>query len=139
LCDNGVLIHQQEHKMATPVSRTSLSPILPLARAASLICLGFLLLMVAGEMLNPHALPPSKAGDIVGLNLFPGMYDPGLLLAWWNELLGGSISLLGMLAFCVWLGVQDCSLQPATRLDFAAASSPGRLLQPAGLERAEHF
>ena len=96
--------------MITTVSRTSPSPILRLARAASLICLGFLALMVAGEMLTPHAPPPSTARDIVGLSLFPGMYGLGLLLAWRNELLGGSISLLGMLAFYVWLGVQDGNL-----------------------------
>jgi hypothetical protein len=104
-----------------------------LARAASLICMGYLLLMVAGEMLNPHAPPPSTAGDIVGLNFFLGMYGPGLLLAWRNELLGGSISLLGMLAFYEWVGVQDGSLPRGWILPLLAL--PAGFSSPRGLSR----
>lgn len=113
--------------MATPVSRPSLSPILRLTHAAGLICLAFLFVMVAGEILNPHAPPPCTARDIVGLSLFPGMYGLGLLLAWRNELLGGSISLLGMLAFYAWHGLQDGILPRAWILPLLAP--------PAGLFR----
>lgn len=96
--------------MAATGSRSFLTPMLRLARAASLICLGFLLLMVAGEAFLPHAPLPGNARDIIGLILFPGVYALGLLLAWWQELPGGLISLFSMIAFYGWLGWQDGSL-----------------------------
>ena len=96
--------------MATSGSRMKPSHVLRLARGASSVCLGFLLLMVVGEFVNPHAPPPTSPQDIIGLFLFPGVYSVGLLLAWRKELLGGSLSLLGMVAFYVWLGLMDGSL-----------------------------
>jgi len=96
--------------MALPGSRSVQASIRRFARGASLLCFGFLLLIVAGELFFPQAQLSSNARDIVGLILFPGIYALGLLLAWRYELLGGSISLLSMLAFYGWLGWQDGSL-----------------------------
>ena len=96
--------------MSSPESHSRQAPIRRLARGASLLCFSFLLLIVAGELFFPHAPLPSNARDVVGLILFPGIYAVGLLLAWRHALIGGSISLLSMLAFYGWLGGQDGSL-----------------------------
>jgi hypothetical protein len=67
-------------------------------------------MIIAGELLFPHAAPPGNVRDIVGLILFPGIFSLGLLLAWRHELLGGTLSLLSMLAFYGWLGWHEGSL-----------------------------
>jgi hypothetical protein len=85
-------------------------PIRRLARITSLICMAFLALMVLGEILSPHAPPPTSVRDLVGLALMPGGLIVGLLLAWRRELLGGVVSLLSLIAFYAWLGWQAGSL-----------------------------
>ena len=81
-----------------------------LARTASLISFGFATLMLVGEVLFPHAPLADSMRDLVGMALFPGGLILGLLLSWRWEVLGGSISLLSLLAFYLWLGWQDGSL-----------------------------
>jgi hypothetical protein len=51
------------------------------ARIWSILALGFVALMLVGEVVSPHAPPPSSARDLVGLALFPFGVCLGILLA----------------------------------------------------------
>ncbi len=72
-----------------------------IARAWSLLSLGFVLIFIVGETINPTGPAPTPS-EWVGLSLFPGGVSLGLLLAWRYERGGGLLSLLSMGVFYVW-------------------------------------
>lgn len=67
-----------------------------LARLGSLASLGLLLLFFFGEEMNLAVLTSS---EIWGLVFFPLGITVGMLLAWRWEVLGGSVTVLSLLAF----------------------------------------
>ena len=69
------------------------------ARVWGIISLGFMLLMVGGEIITPTAPPPSEPRDLLAMVFFPVGVCAGLVLAWWREGLGGAITVGSMLAF----------------------------------------
>ena len=66
------------------------------ARAWSVATIGIVLLLCAGE-----GLYPAGPAEFVGLLLYPGGICAGMILAWWKEGLGGSITVGSLLAFYV--------------------------------------
>jgi hypothetical protein len=56
------------------------------------------LVLVAGEMLNPHSGPPSSFREWAGIVLFTCSMA-GMLLAWRWELTGASVSLATLAVF----------------------------------------
>lgn len=69
--------------------------------------MGFVVLMLAGELISPHAPPPSAFRDVVGLLLFPFGVCIGTILAWRWEGLGGGITLGSLLGFYAALRIMD--------------------------------
>jgi hypothetical protein len=66
------------------------------ARAGAVASIGLLLGFVVGE-----GLYPSKANEWLGLLFFPVGICAGMVLAWWREGLGGSITVGSLLIFYV--------------------------------------
>jgi hypothetical protein len=64
------------------------------ARIWSVVSLGLLLGFVIGEGINP-----TTAGERLGLLFFPLGISVGMILAWWREGLGGSITTGSLLVF----------------------------------------
>jgi hypothetical protein len=60
-----------------------------IARVWSIASVGFVLLIVVGELAYPHAPPPSAFRDLVGLFFFPFGTCVGMILAWRWEGVGG--------------------------------------------------
>ena len=65
-----------------------------IARAASLLSIGTILLFFAG--FNPGSVRPR---EWVGLAFFPAGVVAGLIVAWWKEGLGACITLISLTAF----------------------------------------
>lgn len=78
-----------------------------IAKIWSAASVGFALLVIAGELIYPHAPPPSTVRDLVGLFLFPFGVCVGMILAWRWEGLGGSITLGSLLGFYAALRIMD--------------------------------
>ena len=74
-------------------------PIRWLARAWSLLSIGFVLLIVVGETLGDPVLP--RGIEWLLLFFFPFGGLVGLILAWRREALGGAIALGSLFAFYV--------------------------------------
>ncbi|MEA4906859.1 MAG: hypothetical protein GYA17_15280 [Chloroflexi bacterium] len=66
------------------------------ARIGSVASLALLLLFFIGEGFSPTQL---TAEEWLGLLFFPFGVAAGMLLAWWKETWGGSITLLSLAAF----------------------------------------
>lgn len=66
------------------------------ARICSIAVIGLELLLIVGEGINP-----SKAIEWLGLLFFPLGITVGMILAWWREVLGGSITVGSFFAFYV--------------------------------------
>jgi hypothetical protein len=67
-----------------------------IARAGSLLSIGMIFLFFIGEDFHPAKITPR---EWVGLTLFPIGVVVGLIVAWWKEGVGGSITLVSLLAF----------------------------------------
>ena len=67
-----------------------------LARAASIISITLLVLLFQAEALHPSEIAPR---EWFGLAFFPIGVIAGLVIAWWKEGLGVSITLGSLLAF----------------------------------------
>jgi len=78
-----------------------------IARIWSIASVGFILLMLAGEILSPHAPPPTALRDLLGLFFFPLGTCLGMILAWRWEGLGGAITVGSLLAFYVMSYIVD--------------------------------
>jgi hypothetical protein len=70
-----------------------------IAKIWSIASIGFILLILAGELISPHAPPPTALRDILGLFFFPFGTCVGMALAWRWEGLGGAITVGSLLAF----------------------------------------
>ena len=68
------------------------------ARVWAVASIGLVLAFVVGEGFNPSQIKP---GEWVGLLFFPVGICAGMILAWWREGLGGSITVGSLLAFYV--------------------------------------
>ena len=78
-----------------------------IARVWSVACVGFVLLILVGEMVSPHAAPPSSLRELVGLLLFPFGVCLGLILAWRWEVVGGVIALGSLAVFYMTMFLSD--------------------------------
>jgi hypothetical protein len=67
-----------------------------LARVGSIASIALLLMLFAGEGLNPSEVAPR---EWVGLFFFPFGIVVGMVIAWWKEGLGAAITLGSLLAF----------------------------------------
>ncbi len=67
-----------------------------IARAASLLSIGLILLIFIGEGFHPTRVAQR---EWVGLAFFPAGVVLGLLIAWWKEGAGAGITLASLLAF----------------------------------------
>jgi len=65
-----------------------------IARVWSLCSIGLLLGFVVGEGINP-----ATSGEMLGLLFFPLGISIGMVLAWWREGLGGSITVGSLIVF----------------------------------------
>lgn len=68
------------------------------ARCAALLVAGAFLVLLSGEMLNPHSGPPSSFRDWAGIVLI-FCSVAGMLLAWKWEFAGATVSLATLAAF----------------------------------------
>jgi hypothetical protein len=93
-----------------------------IARAWSLISIGFILLSLVGEVLSPHSQPPNTA-EMVGLAFFPVGVLIGLAIGWWSEGLGGAIATASLASFYLWSYTFRCRL--AGGPFFLAVAAPG--------------
>jgi hypothetical protein len=67
-----------------------------LARLTSLISIGILGLFLFGEPFNPAQI---SAREWIGLAFFPAGVAIGMIIAWWREGLGATVSLASLLGF----------------------------------------
>ena len=67
-----------------------------IARTASLISIGFILMFLIGDRFNPANVRPAPW---VGLAFFPVGVVIGMLAAWWKEGAGALIALTSLMAF----------------------------------------
>jgi hypothetical protein len=72
-----------------------------IARAWSVLSVGFVLVIVIGEVVSPHA-PRPTVEEMVGMALFPVGVMIGLFLGWWREGLGGAIATVSLVGFYLW-------------------------------------
>ena len=98
-----------------------------IARIASLASIGLLALFAFGGLENgvPTAL------QTVSLLLFPVGVVAGMVWAWWNELRGGILTAVSLVAFYAWMAIAfgRMSLGPY----FVLLASPGLGLLVCGL------
>jgi hypothetical protein len=78
-----------------------------IAKVWSIASIGFTLLMLVGELIAPHAPPPTALRDLLGLFFFPFGTCVGMVLAWRWEGLGGAITVGSLLAFYATLYIAD--------------------------------
>ncbi len=95
-----------------------------IARIWSITTIGFVLLILAGELLLPHAPPPTLR-DLVGLFFFPFGVCVGMLLAWRWEGLGGCVAVGSLLAFYATLRIMNGRFPGGPY--FALIAAPGFL------------
>jgi hypothetical protein len=77
------------------------------ARILSILFIGFILLLLIGEVLFPHAEAVFQVRDIIAMIFFPIGVVVGLILAWRKELLGGLVAVGSLAAFYVTLFLFD--------------------------------
>jgi len=78
-----------------------------IARVWGIASIGFVLLILVGELLFPHAPTPATFRDLVLLFFFPFGTCVGMILAWLWEALGGGITVGSILAFYAALRITD--------------------------------
>lgn len=96
-----------------------------IARVWSVASIGFILLILAGELFSPHAPPPTALRDLLGLFFFPFGTCVGMVLAWRWEGLGGAITVGSLLAFYATLYIADGQFPRG--LFFLLVAAPGLL------------
>ena len=96
-----------------------------IARVWSIASIGFVLLIVVGEVLFPHAPPPATFRDLVLMFFFPFGTCLGMILAWRWEGLGGGITVGSLLAFYAALRIMDGRFPGGPY--FAVLAAPGVL------------
>jgi hypothetical protein len=69
-----------------------------IARIMSIISIGLVLLFMVGEGFNPAQLTPTEWS---GFLFFPGGISIGMIIAWWKEGVGGSITIGSLIMFYV--------------------------------------
>lgn len=67
-----------------------------LARLGSIASITLLVLLFQAEAFNPSEIPPRQ---LIGLLFFPIGVMLGMIIAWWKEGLGGSVTVLSLLGF----------------------------------------
>ena len=67
-----------------------------IARAASLLSIGLILMFLIGDSFNPARVRPR---EWIGLAFFPVGVVAGMIVAWWKEGFGGAITLASLVAF----------------------------------------
>jgi hypothetical protein len=87
---------RRTHMVGQPKTKRSVIIARWLARLGSLASLGLLLLFFFGEEMN---LAQLTATEIWGLIFFPLGITVGMLLGWRWEILGGSVTVLSLMAF----------------------------------------
>jgi hypothetical protein len=91
-----------------------------IARAASLLSIGTILLFLVG--FNPGSVRPK---EWVGLAFFPAGVVIGMLIAWWKEVVGACITLMSLAGF---YGVYGWVMgSNVNSLAFIVFASPGFL------------
>jgi len=78
--------------------RSSRRWIRSLARLWSAISLALIAAFFVGEGFHPSQLSPSQ---VLGFLLFPVGVSLGMVLAWWNERLGGTLTVASLVAFYI--------------------------------------
>ncbi len=76
-----------------------------IAKVWSIASIGFILLMFVGEALHPSTAASFTSSELVGLLFFPVGVCLGMILAWRQAGVGGSITVGSLLAFYAWLRV----------------------------------
>ena len=95
-----------------------------IARGWSILSMGFVALILVGEVVFPHAPLPTPR-DLIGLFLFPFGVCVGMILAWRWEGLGGSITVGSLIAFYAALRIMNGRFPRGPY--FALVSAPGAL------------
>jgi hypothetical protein len=72
-----------------------------IARIWSLASIGFVLLFVVADALDPNSPGPTRS-DWIGLSLWPGGVVLGLVLGWLRTGLGGAIATGSLIGFYLW-------------------------------------
>jgi hypothetical protein len=67
-----------------------------IARAASLLSIGLILMFLIGDSFNPARVRPR---EWVGFAFFPVGVATGMIVAWWKEGFGAVITLASLVAF----------------------------------------
>jgi hypothetical protein len=68
------------------------------ARILSVVSIGLVLLFIVGEGFNPTLIKPA---EWIGLLFFPVGISIGMILAWWQEGIGGSITVGSLAMFYI--------------------------------------
>ena len=127
-------VHQVQGRrieMNQPQSPTRLVLILRwIARLGSFVSLTFLLFFFFGEEMNFYQLATS---EIVGLLFFPVGITVGMLLGWRWETLGGTVTVLSLLAF--YKVMYAASGRFPDGIWFALFALPGLIFLYCGLSR----
>jgi hypothetical protein len=86
--------------MASPYPKLALA-LRWAARLTSLLSIGVLLLFITGEdgLISPANWAKVRPAEWVALTFFPLGVMLGLVLAWWREWVGASVTLLSLAAF----------------------------------------
>lgn len=95
-----------------------------IARVWSIASVGLVLLIVVGELVYPHAPPPTFR-DLIGMFFFPFGVCVGMILAWRWEGLGGGITVGSLLAFYTTLRIMRGRFPGGPW--FALIAAPGAL------------
>lgn len=85
-------------------SRAALT-IRQIAKVWSLVSVAFLLLMFIGEALHPTTAQLPTVEEGIAMLFFPLGVCLGMILAWRREALGGTITVVSMSAFYVWMRI----------------------------------
>ena len=103
-----------------------------IARAASLLSIGTILLFFVG--FNPGSVRPR---EWVGLAFFPAGIVIGMIIAWWKEALGASVTLISLAGF---YGIYGWVMgSNVNGLAFIVFASPGYLFLIAWLLSKRNF
>ena len=76
-----------------------------IARIWSLVSIAFLLLIFIGEVLNPSTAQLPTLEEGIPMVFFPVGVCLGMILAWRREALGGTITVVSIVAFYLWMRI----------------------------------
>ncbi|NIN68678.1 MAG: hypothetical protein GTO63_29025 [Anaerolineae bacterium] len=78
-----------------------------IARGWTIASIGFVLLILIGEILFPHTEASFRLRDVILFVFFPIGTFAGMILAWRWELLGGALTVASMAGFYLALRIMD--------------------------------